>query len=161
MSEEKQAPSAEDAERQFMLRTIYLKDLSFESPNAPAVFRDEWKPDVGLQLDIKVQQLAEDTHEVVLTLTVTAKLEDKTAYLIEVQQAGIVSVKGFAGQELGALFYVYCPGILFPYARQAVTDLVGKGGFPQLVLQHINFDAIYAHKLSEQQADGAGAEKAH
>lgn len=143
-------PDQASAERQFMLRTVYVKDLSFESPNAPAVFREQWKPDTGLHLDIKVEQLAEDTHEVVLTVTVTSKLGDKTAYLVEVQQAGIISIKGFEAQELGPLFYVYCPSILFPYARQAVTDLVAKGGFPHLVLQHVSFDGIYAQKLAEQ-----------
>jgi preprotein translocase subunit SecB len=154
MAEDMQQPGA--GERQFALRTIYLKDLSFESPNAPAVFQGEWKPETALHLDIKVNQLDKDTHEIVLTVTITAKAEEKTAYLAEVQQAGIVSARGFEQQEYGPLFYVYCPSILFPYARQAVTDVVAKGGFPQLVLQHINFDAIYAQKVAEQ-AGGADA----
>jgi preprotein translocase subunit SecB len=114
-----------------------------------------------LNLDIKVQALAEDTHEVVLTITVTAKLADKTAYLIEVQQAGIISMSGFQQQELGPLFYVYCPSILFPYARQAVSDLVAKGGFPHLVLQHINFDSIYAQRLAEQAKTEAAGNTTH
>jgi len=121
-------------ERQFALRTIYLKDLSFESPNAPAVFQGEWKPETSLHLDIKVNNLDADTHEIVLTVTVTAKAGDNTAYLVEVQQAGIVSARGFEQQEYGPLFYVYCPSILFPYARQAVTDVVGKGGFSLIYL---------------------------
>lgn len=140
-----------DTERQFMLRSIFVKDLSFESPNAPAIFREEWKPETALHLDIKLNRLAEDTHEVVLTVTVTAKVADRTAYLTEVHQAGIVTIQGFEKQELGPLFYVYCPSILFPYARQAITDLVAKGGFPHLILQHVNFDSIYAQKLAEQQ----------
>jgi preprotein translocase subunit SecB len=161
MSEESQPQTqGETAERQFVLRSVYVKDLSFESPNAPEIFRGEWKPETSLNLDIKVQALAEDTHEVVLTITVTAKIADKTAYLIEVQQAGIISMSGFQQQELGPLFYVYCPSILFPYARQAVTDLVAKGGFPHLVLQHINFDSIYAQRLAEQAKTGA-ASKTH
>lgn len=143
-------PEQKVAERQFMLRSVYVKDLSFESPNAPSIFREEWKPETSLHLDIKLEKLAEDTHEIVLTVTVTAKLGEQTAYLAEVVQAGIVSIKGFEQQELGPLFYVYCPSILFPYARQAVTDLVAKGGFPHLVLQHVNFDSIYAQKLAEQ-----------
>jgi preprotein translocase subunit SecB len=152
------------SERQFMLRSIYIKDLSFEAPNAPAIFQEEWKPETSLNLDIKLNKLTEDTHEIVLTVTVTAKIVDKTAYLTEVQQAGIVTVQGFEKQELGPLFYVYCPSILFPYARQAVTDLVSKGGFPHLVLQHIHFDRIYAQKLSEQQSrtsDEGGGSVAH
>ncbi|MGB5833205.1 MAG: protein-export chaperone SecB [Thiohalocapsa sp.] len=161
MAEEKQQTAAgENTERQFMLRSVYVKDLSFESPNAPDIFRGEWKPETSLHLDVKVNSLADDTREVLLTVTVSAKVGDKTAYLIEVQQAGIVTTAGFGQQEEGPLFYVYCPSILFPYARQAVTDLVAKGGFPHLVLQHINFDNIYAQKLAEQ-AKAGGAEKPH
>jgi preprotein translocase subunit SecB len=145
-------------ERQFALRTVYLKDMSFESPNAPAIFTGEWKPETSLHLDIKINKLDEQVHEIVLTITVTAKAGDKTAYVVEIQQAGIVSASGFAQEEFGPLFYVYCPSILFPYARQAVTDVVSKGGFPQLVLQHVNFDAIYAQKLAEQQGGAEAAE---
>ncbi len=156
MSEDQQQP----VERQFLLRSVYVKDLSFESPNVPEIFRQEWKPESSLQLDIKVAQLAEDTHEIVLTVTVSAKIGEQTAYLIEVQQAGIVSVAGFQPQEVGPLFYVYCPSILFPYARQAVTDLVAKGGFPHLVLQHVNFDSIYAQKMAEQ-SEAEGGQPSH
>lgn len=146
------------AERQFALRSIYVKDLSFESPNAPSIFQGEWTPETALHLDIKLAQLAEDTHEVTLTVTVTATVGEKTAYLVEVQQAGIISISGFDAPELGPLFYVYCPSILFPYARQAVTDMVAKGGFPHLVLQHVGFDGIYAQKLAERAAaEGAPA----
>jgi preprotein translocase subunit SecB len=152
MSEPVQAP----ADRQVALRSIYVKDLSFESPNAPEIFRGDWHPETALHLDIKVAQLTDDTHEITLTVTVTAKLGEKTAYLCEVQQAGIVSIGGFEPPELGPLFYVYCPSILFPYARQAVSDMVSRGGFPALVLQHVGFDGIYAQKLAEQQA-AAGA----
>ena len=161
MSEENpQTVQGDTQERQFTLRSVYVKDLSFESPNVPEIFRGEWKPETGLNLDIKVTPLAEDTHEITLTVTVNAKVADKTAYLVEVQQAGIVSTSGFKPQEQGPLFYVYCPSILFPYARQAVTDLVAKGGFPHLVLQHINFDSIYAQKLAEQERAG-GSDKPH
>jgi preprotein translocase subunit SecB len=157
MAEETQPQDG--GERQFALRTVYLKDLSFESPNAPSVFTGEWKPETSLHLDIKVNQLEGPTHEIVLTVTITAKAGDKTAYLVEVQQAGVVTAHGFEQPEYGPLFYVYCPSILFPYARQAVTDVVAKGGFPQLVLQHINFDAIYAQKLAERsQGEGGDAQ---
>jgi preprotein translocase subunit SecB len=139
-----------EGERQFAVRSIYVKDLSFEAPNTPAIFRQEWKPETSLHLDIKVSALAEDTHEVVLTVTVTTKVGEQTAYLIEIHQAGIVTAVGFPQEELGPLFYIYCPSMLFPYARQAVSDLVFKGGFPHLVLQHVSFDAIYAQKQAEQ-----------
>jgi preprotein translocase subunit SecB len=146
-------------ERQFALRTVYLKDMSFESPNAPTIFQNqgEWKPETSLHLDIKVNNLNGQAHEIVLTVTVTTKAGEKTAYVVEVQQAGVISADGFSQEEYGPLFYVYCASILFPYARQAVSDLVAKGGFPQLVLQHINFDAIYAQKLAEKQAGAEGA----
>jgi len=139
-------------EHQVLIRTIYTKDLSYEAPNVPEIFRAEWKPEVALQFDIKVNPLVEDTYEVVLTLTVTVKVGEKNAYLVELQQAGILSVKGFKEEELAPLFYVYAPSVLFPYARQTVTDLVAKGGFPHLVLQHIHFDQVYAQKVAEQQA---------
>lgn len=147
----------QQGERQFALRSIYIKDLSYEAPNAPEIFRQEWKPETSLHLDIKLTALNEDTHEIVLTVTVTTKVGEQTAYLIEIQQAGIVSIAGFAQEELGPLFYVYCPSLLFPYARQAVSDLVVKGGFPHLVLQHVSFDSIYAQKQAEQAAQGEDA----
>lgn len=143
---------------QVLIRTIYTKDLSYEAPNAPAIFREEWKPEVALGFDIKINPLAEDTFEVVLTLTVTVTLAEKTAYLVELQQACILSVKGFQQQELAPLFYVYAPSLLFPYARQTITDLVSRGGFPQLILQHIHFDQVYAQKLAEQQQAAPASE---
>ena len=139
-------------ERRFQLRNLYIKDLSYEAPNVPGIFRQEWKPETSLQLDIKVANLEENTHEVLLTVTVTTKVGEDTAYLIEVQQAGIVTATGFPQEELGPLFYVYCPSLLFPYARQAVSDLILKGGFPHQLLQHVSFDQIYARKVAEQQA---------
>lgn len=154
-------PTPATADRQVALRSIYVKDLSFESPNAPDIFRGDWRPETTLHLDIKVAPLGEDTHEVTLTVTVTARQGDKTAFLCEVQQAGIVSVSGFEQPELGPLFYVYCPSILFPYARQAVSDMVSRGGFPALLLQHVGFDGIYAQKLAEQQAAAAAPPVTH
>jgi preprotein translocase subunit SecB len=156
MAENQQPPG----DRQFALRSIYVKDLSFEAPNSPTIFRQEWKPETSLHLDIKLSALSEDTHEVVLTVTVTTKVGEQTAYLIEIQQAGIVTVSGFAQEELGPLFYIYCPSLLFPYARQAVSDLVFKGGFPHLVLQHVSFDAIYAQKQAEQAEQAKGGDGA-
>jgi preprotein translocase subunit SecB len=154
---ENQTPQGE---RQFALRSIYVKDMSFEAPNSPEIFRLEWKPETSLQLDIKIAALTEDTHEITLTVTVTTKVGDQTAYLIEVQQAGIITAQGFGQEELGPLFYIYCPSLLFPYARQAVSDLVFKGGFPHLVLQHVSFDAIYAQKQAEQAAQQQGEQSA-
>jgi preprotein translocase subunit SecB len=134
----------EQEQRLFQLQRIYLKDMSFESPNAPAVFGGDWQPQHELNLNTKVDKVGEDTYEVLLSLTVTAKTGDQTAFIVEVQQAGLVAVKGFPDAELGPLLGAYCPNLLFPYAREAVTDLVTKGSFPQLVLQPVNFDALFA-----------------
>ncbi len=140
-------------ERQFQLQRIYIKDVSFESPNAPTVFTGEWQPKHELNLNSKVNKLNEETFEVVLAVTVTTKMGEQTAFIVEVQQAGLVTVKGFPEQELGQLLGAYCPNLLFPYAREAISDLVTKGSFPQLILQPVNFDALFAqhrNQMAEQ-----------
>lgn len=130
--------------RQFVIQRIYTKDVSFESPNAPEVFRQDWQPAHELSLNTRVNKLGEETFEVVLAATVTTKLSDKAAFLVEVQQAGIFTAAGYSEQELGPLLGAYCPGLLFPYVREVVSDLVTKGSFPQLLLQPVNFDALFA-----------------
>ena len=144
-------------ERQFAVQRIYTKDLSFESPNAPEIFRGEWKPQNELNLNTKVNRLGDEAYEVVLSVTVTAKVGDKTAFIVEVQQAGIFTMAGFSEQELGPMLGAYCPNLLFPYAREAVSDLVTKGSFPQLVLQHVSFDALFAQHQQEAAASAPGA----
>lgn len=148
--ETQQAATADGA--QFAIQKVYIKDLSFEAPNTPQMFIEQWSPSIDLHLQSQAAQLDEKVHEVVLTVTVTAKLGDKTAYLIEVQQAGIFSIQGFAPEDLARTLGSFCPNILFPFAREAVTDVVAKGGFPQLLLSPVNFDAIYAH-MQKQGAD--------
>jgi preprotein translocase subunit SecB len=143
-------PNAAGSGPQFALHRIYLKDASFETPNSPAVFRQEWKPEVNLQLNSSINPLEDDLYEVVLNVTVTAKLGDQTGFLAEIQQAGIFTVKGFDEQQKGAMLGAFCPNSLFPFAREAISDLVVKGGFPQLLLAPINFEAIYAQKLSQE-----------
>lgn len=137
--------------REFALQRVYVKDISFETPNSPAVFTAEWKPESNLNLNSNVTKLAESTYEVVVTVTVTTKVGDKTAYLVEVQQAGIFAVKGFSDKEMGHMMGAYCPNLLFPYAREVVSDLVSKGSFPQMLLTPVNFDALYAQHLQEVQ----------
>ncbi|MEY6432716.1 protein-export chaperone SecB [Thioalkalicoccus limnaeus] len=157
-----QAP--QENARQFIVQRIYTKDISFETPNSPAVFRQEWKPTHDLNLNTRVNKLADDTFEVVLAVTVTTKIGDMTAFLVEAQQAGIFSVAGFAENELGPLLGAYCPNILFPYAREVVSDLVTKGSFPQLVLQPVNFDALFAQHQQQaavQREGGDGATREH
>ncbi|MDV3239141.1 MAG: protein-export chaperone SecB [Gammaproteobacteria bacterium] len=139
-------------QKQFSIQKIYVKDMSFETPNSPAVFTQDWKPEINLELNSKATSVAEGMHEVVLSLTVTAKLGDTTAYLAEVQQAGIFAMIGFSQEETAPMLGAFCPGTLYPYAREAVSDLVARGGFPQLVLAPINFDALYAQQIQKVQA---------
>ncbi len=149
-------------ERQFAVQRIYIKDMSFESPNAPEIFRGEWKPQNELDLNTKVNRLADQAYEVVLSVTVTAKVGEKTAFIAEIHQAGIFTLGGFSEQELGPMLGAYCPNLLFPYAREAITDLVVRGSFPQLVLQHVSFDALFAQQLAQQQtgdSEDAAVEK--
>jgi preprotein translocase subunit SecB len=141
--------------RQFAIQRIYTKDVSFEVPNAPQVFTAEWKPSINVQLNTSVQDLGEDHYELVLNVTVTAKQGDKTGFLAEVQQAGIFLISGIAEPEMGPMLGIFCPNILFPYAREAVSDLVNRGSFPQLNLAPVNFEALYAQQVQQQQA-GAG-----
>ncbi len=139
------------AEKQFAIQRIYTKDISFETPNAPKVFTQKWEPSLDLNLGTHVESLENSTFEVVLTLTVTVKIADTTAYLVEVNQAGIFSIAGFSEQEIGPMLGSFCPNILFPYAREVVSDLVSKGSFPQLILAPVNFDALYMQHLQQSQ----------
>ncbi len=157
-----EAPQAQN-QPQFTIQKIYVKDLSFETPNSPQVFLEKWEPDVNLQLSNNAMVLNETTHEVVLTLTVTAKQNDKTAYLIEVQQAGIFSISGYEKDQIAVMVGSYCPHVLFPFAREAVSDLVTRGGFPQLLLAPINFDTLYQQHVEQakKQQEAAPAERPH
>lgn len=136
----------EQQQPQFGVQRLYLKDVSFESPNAPGIFRKEWKPQIKLDLNTQTRQLDTDVYEVVLTLTVAAKIEEETAFLCELQQAGIFSIGGFPDETRDQMLGAYCPNILFPYAREAVDAAVVKGSFPALMLAPVNFDALYQQK---------------
>lgn len=145
-------------QQQFAIQRLYLKDLSFEAPSSPGIFLEKWEPQVNVELNTQASRLNEMTFEVVLTVTVTAKAGEKAAYLAEVQQAGIFTVAGFEEGALGHLLGSYCPNILFPYAREALSDLAARGTFPQLVLNPINFDALYAEHMQKQ---GTSAQPVH
>jgi preprotein translocase subunit SecB len=145
MAEESQTP-----EKQFAIQKIYTKDISFESPNTPKVFTEKWEPKVDFNLSTNVQVLEDNVYEVSLTVTVTVKCGETTAYLAEANQSGIFTMEGFNDQEMGQMVGSFCPNILFPYAREVISDLVTKGGFPQLLLAPINFDALYAQHLQQQ-----------
>lgn len=151
--ENNQAPAENGPE--FSILRIYLKDVSFETPNSPGVFTQEFKPEIGLQLNTAIKRIEEDLHEVVLNITVTAKQGEKTGFLVEVQQAGIFSLKGFDEAQKGTMLGAYCPNVLFPYAREEISALVTKGGFPPLLLAPINFDVMYAEKTAERAQQAA------
>jgi preprotein translocase subunit SecB len=138
----------------FAIQKIYVKDLSFEAPNSPQCFTEQWDPKVNMDLNTNAQGVAEHNYEVVLSITITVSNNEKTAYLVEVQQAGIFHLEEFPDSVLRAMLGSFCPNILFPYAREAVSDIVTRGGFPQMLLNPINFDALYEqHMQQAQQAD--------
>jgi len=155
--------SEEQAQQQFAIQKIYVKDVSFESPNSPAVFTEaEWKPEVNVQINTEAKTLSNDLHEVTLTVTVTAKQLEKTAFLVEVKQSGIFHITGFPEDQMGGMIGAYCPETLFPYAREAISDLATKGGFPQMLLSPVNFNALYMQHQQQQQAKAqAAAETTH
>jgi len=142
-------------EKQFIIQKIYIKDVSFETPNSPVIFTQQWEPKVEFNLASNAQGLENGLFEVALTVTVTVKLEEKTAYLAELTQAGVFTITGFEEEELRPMIGSYCPNILFPYAREAVSDLVIKGGFPPLLLAPVNFDALYMQHMQQQTNQGS------
>ena len=146
----------DQGQAQLNLQRIYTKDVSFEAPGAPQIFQQQGQPNVELNLSQRVAQVASDTFEVVLSVTATCKLEDKTVYLAEVHQAGLFGLTGFDAQGREAILSTYCPNVLFPYVRQVVSDLVQNGGFPPFFLQPINFDALYAEQQRRRAETGSG-----
>ncbi|MFM2486106.1 protein-export chaperone SecB [Celerinatantimonas yamalensis] len=141
--------NTENMEVEFAIQRIYTKDISFETPNSPAVFQQEWAPEISVDLDNDVTELGESVYEIVLTLTVTAKHEENVAFLCEVKQAGIFTLGNMEPAQLAHAVNAYCPNILFPYAREVVAGLVNRGSFPQLNLAPVNFDAMFANYLEQ------------
>lgn len=138
----------------FSIEKIYVKDLSLEIPNAPAVFLEQEQPEIDMQLANGAQQLEEGFFESSLTITVTAKLGDKTMFLCEVSQAGIFQIRNVPAEDIDPILGVACPNILFPYARETVSNLVGRAGFPPVLLSPINFEALYMQQRAEQAEAG-------
>lgn len=144
---------------QLVMQKIYVKDVSFEAPNAPQIFQEideNEQPQVQLNLGQKATDLGNDLYEVVLSLTLTCTVGQRTAYLAEVEQAGVFGIAGFNEEDHAGIIGSYCPNLLFPYARQVISSLVLEGGFPPFLLQPINFDALFA----EQQRRSMGGEQA-
>lgn len=145
--------TSKNSEPHFSIEKIYLKDVSLESPNAPAIFTDDWSPEINMDLNSQGKPIENNIYEVELSITVTAKNKDKTGFLVEVKQCGIFSIKGMDDANLNGMLGSFCPNILFPYAREAISDLVIKGGFPQLLLAPVNFDAIYAQHIKNSEGE--------
>lgn len=160
MTEQATNPAAEqEAAPQFSIQRIYVKDISFETPNSPEIFTKEWKPDVKLDLDNKSKKLEDGVFEVVLSLTVTATVEGQTAFLCEVQQAGVFVIGNMPESQIAHMLGAFCPNTLFPYAREAVSNLVNRGTFPALNLAPVNFDALFAQYVQQAQAQQAEGQK--
>ncbi|MDS4022319.1 MAG: protein-export chaperone SecB [Candidatus Competibacter sp.] len=155
MSEQQQIP------QHFEIQKVYLKDVSLETPNSPMIFTEQWQPQTEVRLESGATPLTEDLFEVVLTLTVTAKLGERTAYLAEIQQGGLFTLRGFEDAQMGHMLHAFCPNILFPFAREELASLIGKGGFPALLLNPINFDGLYLQRLQQQQAQAAATAQTH
>lgn len=153
MADEQINAVADEQQVQFAIQRIYVKDVSFEAPNSPAIFRKDWQPEIKLDLDTRNEKLDDNTFEVVLSLTVTATIGTETAFLCEVQQAGIFSVPAVSDAQMAHMLAAFCPNILFPYAREAVSGLVNRGTFPQLNLAPVNFDALFAQYVQQRQAE--------
>jgi len=140
---EEDTGAEEELSGQFAPQKIYVKDLSFETPHSPDIFKEEWNPGVNMNLSSDANPVDDKLYEVVLTVTVTVTMGEKTAYLVEVRQAGIFHIDGFPDEIITRMVAIVCPNILFPFARELVSDLVTRGGFPQLLLAPVNFEALY------------------
>jgi preprotein translocase subunit SecB len=150
------AGAKQAAQPEFGIQRIYIKDLSFEAPHSPEIFRTDWTPEVVLDLNTSVNKIGSEVYEVVIKVIVTVKAKEKIAFLVEVQQAGIFTMKGFAEDQLSPMLGSFCPNILFPYAREVVSDVVSRGTFPPLYLSPVNFDALYQQYLDKQQTQTGG-----
>jgi len=140
---------SEAVEQKFIIQKIYTKNISFEAPNTPGIFTSEFKPNLEVNLNVESKGLEDGVFHVVLRVTATTKIEEHTAFLCEVEQAGIFTLQGFNQDEIGYLLGAQCPNTLFPYAREAISDLVTRGGFPQLLLEPVNFEAMYQGHLEQ------------
>jgi preprotein translocase subunit SecB len=151
ISEATKPNPASEQKSELGIRQIFLKDLSYEAPGLMEALNGNWKPEVGLDLQTKASKVADDTYEVVLKITTTVKNAGKTAFLVEIEHAGIFVLKNFPAPQLNYMLGSYCPNILFPYAREVISEMVMKGGFPPLYLAPVNFDALYEQHAAKQQ----------
>ncbi|HGG59582.1 MAG TPA: protein-export chaperone SecB [Gammaproteobacteria bacterium] len=166
MAEENQSPEAGANDGQggnnepvFEIQRLYLKDASFESPSSPEVFTKAYQPTSNVELNTVHRKLQENIYEVELNLTLTVKIEDMVAYLVEIKYAGIFGAAGYTDEQMDHLLASFCPNLMFPFAREIISDLAVKGGFPQMLLAPINFDALYMQTLEERRKAAAAAEE--
>lgn len=166
MAEQNQEVATNEAaaEQQAVLQIqrIYAKDVSFEAPNLPHIFQQEWKPKLGFDLSTETTQIGEDLYEVVLNISVETTLEDSgdVAFICEVKQAGVFTISGLDDMQMAHCLTSQCPNMLFPYARELVSNLVNRGTFPALNLSPVNFDALFVEYMNRQQAEAAQANEA-
>ncbi len=144
------ASNTPNPQGQFAIQRVYVKDLSFEVPGAPKVFQSNWQPQINVQLSTEATALEGSYYEVVLGVTVTASLDDSIAFIAEIKQAGIFLMEHIPEEHLAQLLGAYCPNILFPFAREAIADVVARGSFPQLLLAPVNFDLVFAERQRQQ-----------
>ncbi len=149
----------ESNDAQFSIQKVYVKDSSFETPNSPEIFKMEWKPVVDMHMTNEANPVGDNLFDVVLSLTLTVKIEDKVAYLVEINQGGIFLINNIPDDVIERMLATVCANILFPFAREAIADIVTRGGFPQLLLSPVNFDALYAQQ--QQQAEQPESETTH
>lgn len=150
MSETEQTNTANDSETSFNIQRVYVKDISFETPKTPDIFQKGWNPEINMEMNSTATPLSDNVYEVILKITVTAKLENEIAFLCEIAQAGIFTITGLEGNQLAHCLQAYCPTILFPYARECVSNLVVRGTFPPITLAHVNFDALFMEHMQRQ-----------
>jgi preprotein translocase subunit SecB len=150
----KDTEKKQDAEQpQFSIQRVYLKDLSFETPQGPSAFKKKWQPKVSQDLNTKTNLVEEGIFEVALRVTITMKDGDDAIYIVEAEQAGLFNIKGFTDEQLPQILNTTCPGILFPYLRETLDSVVTKGSFPALLLPPINFDALFANAMQQAAAE--------
>jgi len=162
MTEQAAATATDGGQRkpQFAIQRLYVKDVSFEVPSAPAVFMQEWAPEIKVEFSSAAGKLSESQYEVVLLLTVKAMLKDKVAYIAETRYAGVFVIDGFDAATTEMIIGAQCPTVLYPYGREVIHDLITRGSFPQFNLQPINFEAVYLDaRRRRQEADSAEAAK--
>ena len=156
MTEETTAAQQEQV--QFSIQRIYVRDISFETPQGAAAFQKQWKPKVSQDMNTKTNKIDDGLYEVSLRVTITMADGEDTIYLAEVEQAGLFNIKGFTDQQLPQVINASCPSILFPYLRETIDNIVTKGGFPALMLPPINFDALFASAVQKAAAQAKGEE---